>query len=112
MEIAILVLLTALLATAMFGNVVPTYRGAAGAELADRTLAQSAAAVERAAPTDPDAYVVYAHAERVDLPDRIAGSDYAVAADGDRIRLDHPRAGVGGSIRPALPKATAPRSMS
>ena len=107
MEIAILVLLTALLATAMFGNIVPTYRGAAGAELADRTLSRSAAAVERAAPTDPDAYVAYAHTERVDLPDQIAGASYAVAADGERLRLDHPRASVGGSIRPALPDGTS-----
>lgn len=107
LEIAVVVLLTALLATALFGGVVPTYRNAAGAELADRTLARSVATVERAAPPDSGAYVAYAHTERVDLPDRIGGSRYAVVADGDRIRLDHPRAGVGGSIRPALPNRTS-----
>jgi hypothetical protein len=106
LEIAVLVLLTALLTTALFGGVVPTYRSAAGAELADRTLAQSAAAVERAAPADSDAYVAYERTERVDLPDRIRGADYVVAADGERLRLDHPRAGVGGSVALALPNRT------
>lgn len=106
LEVAVVVLLAALLATALFGGVVPTYRSAAGAELADRTLARSAAAVERAAPADPGAYVVYERTERVDIPDRIRGADYAVAADGERLRLDHPRAGVGGALALALPNRT------
>lgn len=106
LEIAVVVLLAALLATALFGGVVPTYRSAAGAELADRTLARSATAVERAVPADPGAYAAYTHTERVDLPDRIAGSSYAVAADGEQLRLDHRRAGVGGAVDLALPNRT------
>jgi hypothetical protein len=106
MEVAVLVLLTALLTTAMFGAVVPTYRSAAGAELGDRTLARSAAAVERGVPATPGVYERFSHTERVDLPDRIRGSAYVVAADGERLRLEHPRAGVGGSVRPALPNGT------
>ncbi|MFB6167566.1 MAG: hypothetical protein ABEJ43_01840 [Haloferacaceae archaeon] len=106
MEIAVLVLLTALLTAAMFGSVVPAYRSAAGAELADRTLARSAEAVERAVPAAPGAYETLSHTERVDLPDQIRGSGYVVAADGERLRLDHPRTAVDGSVRPALPNRT------
>lgn len=106
LKVAVVVLLTALLATALFGGVVPAYRSAAGAELADRTLARSAATAERAAPDSPGAYVTYTHTERVDVPDRIAGSDYAIVADGGRLRLEHPRAGVGGTVGLALPNRT------
>lgn len=109
LEIALLVLLVALLTTTLFGGVLPTYRTAAGAELADRTLARSATAVEQAAPVDGDAYTAFERTRRVDLPGKIRGERYAVRADdtAGRLRLVHPRAGVGGAVRPALPNGTA-----
>jgi hypothetical protein len=108
LEVALLVLLVALLTTTLFGGVLPTYRTAAGAELADRTLARSATAVERAVPVDGDAYRTFEHTRRVDLPGEIRGDRYAVRADDTtgRLRLVHPRAGVGGAVRPALPNGT------
>jgi FlaG/FlaF family flagellin (archaellin) len=104
LEVALLVLLAALLTTALFGGVVPAYRTAAGAELADRTLARSAGTVERATPVDPAAWDGLDRTVRASLPDRIGGERYAVRADDGALRLDHPRAGVGGSVRPALPE--------
>jgi hypothetical protein len=103
LEVALLVLLAALLTTALFGGVLPTYRTAAGAELADRTLARSAGAVERATPADPAAWDSFDRSLRVSLPGRIRGERYAVRAADGALRLDHPRAGVGGAVRPALP---------
>lgn len=106
LEVALLVLLVALLTTTLFGGVLPAYRTAAGAELADRTLAEGATAVERTAPADADAYAAFERTRRVDLPGRIRGERYAVRADGGRLRLVHPHAGVGGTVRPALPNGT------
>lgn len=101
LEASVLVLLVALLATAMFGNVVPEYRTAAGAELADRTLAGAADRVERAVPDDAPRAVE--REVRVDLPTTVRGRGYAVRADGRELVLDHPTAGVGGRVALALP---------
>ncbi len=108
LEVALLVLLVALLTTTLFGGVLPTYRTAAGAELADRTLARSATTVERSAPVDAEGYAAFERTRRVDLPDRIRGDRYAVRTDAEtgRLRLAHPHAGVGGAVRLALPNGT------
>jgi hypothetical protein len=101
LEIAVLVLLTALLATALFGSALPAYRTAAGAELGDRTLAAAAERVERAVPARPADDV--RRDLRVDLPDRIRGSTYVIRGRGQSLVLDHPTAGVGDTARLALP---------
>lgn len=106
LEVALLLLLAALLTTALFGGVLPTYRTAAGAELADRTLVQGATAVESATPADPGAYERFERTRRVSVPDRIRGEPYVVRTSAGRLELDHPRAGVGGSVRPLLPANT------
>lgn len=101
LEAGVLVLLVALLTTSMFGSVVPEYRTAAGAELADRTLAGAAERVERAVPGD--APRVLDRRVRVDLPGTIRGRGYAVRATGTALVLDHPTEGVGGRVGLALP---------
>jgi hypothetical protein len=103
LELALLVALAALLAATLFGSVVPEYRTAAGAELADRTLVRSATTVEGAVPAAPGAYARLNRTVRADLPDRIRGARYEVRAVGGRLRLDHPHPRVGGAVRPALP---------
>lgn len=101
LEAAVLVLFVALLATTLFGGVLPDYRTAAGAEVADRTLAGAAERVERAVPrTEP----VWIEREvRVGLPETIRGDRYGIRATGRALVIDHPSAGIGGRARLALP---------
>lgn len=107
LEIAVLVLLTALLVALLFGGTLPAYRTAAGAELADRTTARAAEAVERAVPS-PTRSVRHVDAERrVRIPTRIRGRTYRIRGDGRTLVLDHPTPGVGGRVSLALrPSAT------
>ncbi|MFB6304713.1 MAG: hypothetical protein ABEH47_06070 [Haloferacaceae archaeon] len=101
LEAGVLVLLVALLATTMFGSVVPEYRTAAGAELADRTLAGAAERVEQAVPDDVPHELD--REVRADLPATIRGRGYEIRATGRELVLDHPTAGVGGRVDLALP---------
>lgn len=101
LEAAVLVVLIALLTTVLFGGVLPGYRAAAGAEVADRTLAGAAGRIDRAVPRgDPWAID---RTLRVALPDAIHGRTYEVRATGRALVLDHPTAGIGGRARLALP---------
>lgn len=101
LEAAVLVVLIAVISTALFGGVLPSYRTAAGAEVADRTLAGAADRVDRAVP-DGDPWAVERE-RRVPLPDTIRGRQYEVRATGLALVLDHPAPGIGGRTRLALP---------
>lgn len=102
LEAALVVLYLGMLTTALYGGVVPDYRAATGAELADRVLAEAAHRVQQAVP--PNATAVDAR-RRVDLPRTIAGESYEIRADGRTLVLDHPDRGIGGRARLALPEA-------
>ncbi|MFB6281949.1 MAG: hypothetical protein ABEH40_08020 [Haloferacaceae archaeon] len=101
LEAAVLVVVTALLATTLFGGVLPDYRTATGAEVADRTLAGAADRIDRAVPDgDPRSVAVE---RRVPVPDAIRGRRYEVRATGRALVLDHPAARIDERTRLALP---------
>lgn len=101
LELAVAVAFVGVLTTALYGSVLPTYQTAAGTELADRTLATSAARVEAAVP--PSATAVD-RTVSVDLPATIRGESYRVSVEnGSRLVLSHPHPDIGGSVRLALP---------
>jgi hypothetical protein len=107
LELAVAVAFVSLIAGILYGSLVPQYRTAAGAELADRTLSAAAGSVEAAAtPAANRTTATY----RVDLPETIRGDAYHIeavdAADGGpALVLRHPAAGVGGRTPLVLPPA-------
>lgn len=100
LEVTLVVLFVGLASTALYGGVVPSYRSAAGGEVAERTLATASQRVQQAVP--PNGTHVQASA-RVRLPDTIRGRPYEVRVDGRRLVLDHPYPSVEASVRLALP---------
>jgi hypothetical protein len=107
LELAVAVAFVGLVAGLLYGSLVPQYRTAAGAELADRTLSKAAGRVEAAA--TPAANRTAATI-RVDLPGTIRGDAYRIeavdaAAGGPALVLHHPAADVGGRTRLVLPPA-------
>lgn len=101
LEIGLVLVYVALLASALYGYAVPSYRADAGTALADRTLSAATLDVEDAVPD------VGRHVDvrvRVPLPDTIRGRSYEVRADGRALVLDHSSASVGGRQRLALPE--------
>lgn len=100
LEAGIVVLFVTLLTTALFGGAVPAYRSTAAQAVADRTLAAAAQHVQGAVP--PDGRAVDARV-RVSLPATIAGDAYRIRTDGRALELVHPRPGVGGRVRLAVP---------
>jgi hypothetical protein len=100
LEAGLVVLFVGLLTAALFGNVVPAYRTAAGAEFAERTVAGAADRIEASVPPAArDATV----RRRVSLPGTIAGAAYRLGIDGRRLVVDHPDPGIEASARLALP---------
>lgn len=87
MEVAIVLLFVGAMTTALYGGAVPSYRDAAGAEVADRTVAAAALRVEAAIPP-PVSTVRVVH--RVPLPTTIRGAAYTIAATDGVLVLDHP----------------------
>ncbi|WP_254838427.1 DUF7266 family protein [Natronomonas marina] len=87
MEATLVVLYLGLVTTALYGGAVDGYRGAAGAEVADRTLADLSTDVERAIPPATTAATVRIETE---LPPTIAGTAYRVRAGPDELVLEHP----------------------
>jgi hypothetical protein len=87
MEATLVVLYIGLVTTALYGGAVPEYRAAAGAEVAERTLADAATSVESAVP--PGATAATVHLE-VDRPTTIAGEPYRIRPDGTDLVLAHP----------------------
>lgn len=102
LEVSIVVLYVGLVATTLYGGVVPGYQTVAGAEVAERTLGTASQRVQQAVP--PNGTHVQATA-RVDLPVAIAGRSYEVRADGRRLVLHHPDREVATSSPLALPES-------
>ncbi|USZ69223.1 hypothetical protein NGM10_05645 [Halorussus salilacus] len=101
LEAGIVVLYISLLGAVLYGGLVPDYRTAAGAEVGERVLSQSAQRVQQAVPAATGR--VAARTE-VSLPATIRGRGYEVRVEGRTLVLDHPRDGVGGRTRLALPE--------
>lgn len=104
LSLSVLVLYISLLTTVLYGNAVPTYRGAVGAELGERTLSEATARVEQ---TVPPAGRTADATRRVELPATIGGAAYRIRADGETLVLDHPDGDIGGRTRPVVPERVA-----
>ena len=100
LELGVVVLYVTLLVTALYGGVVPTYRTAAGDELADRTLA---AAADRIEGTVPGNVARTRRTVRLGLPETLRGTNYYLRVRDRTLALDHPNPDVGGQTRLALP---------
>jgi len=85
MEATLVVFYIGLVTTALYGGAVPEYRAAAGAEVAERTLANAATSVESAVP--PNATAATVHLE-VDPPATIVGERYRIRPDGTDLVLE------------------------
>lgn len=83
---AIAVLYVAGTVSLLLGVVVPEYRTAAGEELSERTLAEAAATVERAASGSESTIVAYV---RADLPPTIRDGSYGLILRNGTLVLDH-----------------------
>lgn len=99
LEAGIMVLYVSLLVSALYGGVVPEYRGAAGDELGDRVLAEAALEVQTAVSEDARTEADVRH----DLPTSIRGTTYRIVAENETLRLVHSDAAVGGELPVALP---------
>lgn len=100
LELGLVVVFTALLTTVLLGGVVPSYRTAASAELGERVLASAANDIEASVPpTLPEVNTT----RKISLPTTLRESTYTLTLDGRWLVLDHPRRGVGGRVRLALP---------
>jgi len=101
LEAGVVVLYIALLTTALYGNVVPSYGAAANEQVGDRVLSTAAHHIQQAVPgTDAESVDV---STRVTLPPTIGSAAYRIRADGQMLVLEHPGDDVGGSVRLALP---------
>lgn len=100
MEATLVVLYLGLLTTALYGGAVAEYRGTAGEEVAERTLADAATDVEAAVPPEATAATVRVE---VDLPPTIAGAAYTVRARPDELVLEHPDARISTTAPLVLP---------
>ncbi|WP_254273519.1 DUF7266 family protein [Haloarcula marina] len=99
LALGVVLLYITLLTTTLYGGAVPAFRGAVGAELGERTLAEATARVEQAVPPVGESVTA---SVRVDLPATIAGSGYEVRVAGSALVLDHPDEEIGGRARPIL----------
>lgn len=104
LEVAVVVVFLGILSASLYAGFVPSYRAAAGDEVADRTVVAAAERVENAIP--PAAREVRA-VHRVDLPTSIRGANYRVVATNRTLVLDHPNPDVSGRARLALPERVA-----
>ena len=100
LEAGLVVLYIGLLSATLYGHVVPGYRTAAGAEIGDRVLAETAQEVQQAVPPDAAAVAVRL---RVDLPETIRGRGYTIVAENRTLALDHPDPAIDSRARLALP---------
>lgn len=97
---AIAVLYIAGTASLLLGGVVPEYRTATGEELSERTLAEAAATVERAAAGSESTTVAHVQA---DLPPTIRGASYRLVLRNGTLLLDHHDARLDTRTNLALP---------
>ena len=100
LSLSIVLLYITLLTTVLYGGTVPAYRGAVGAELGERTLAETTARIEQ---TVPPAGRSATASRRVSLPATIDGATYEIRAEDGKVVLDHPDPDIGGQTRPVLP---------
>lgn len=100
LSLSVVVLYITLLTTVLYGGAVPTYRGAVGAELGERTLAEATAKIEQ---TVPPRGASAAATRRVTLPSTIDGAAYTIRFEGAQLVLVHPDEDIGGRTRPVLP---------
>lgn len=100
MEATLVVLYLGLVTTALYGGAVAEYRGTAGEEVAERTLADAATDIEAAVP--PEATTATTRLE-VDFPPTIAGAAYTVRARPDELVLDHPDPRISATAPLVLP---------
>jgi len=100
LSLSVVLLYIALLTTVLYGGSVPAYRGAVGAELGDRTLAEATARIEQ---TVPPAGRSVTASRRVSLPATIDGAAYELRAENGTLVLDHPDPDIGGRTQPVLP---------
>lgn len=97
---AIAVLYIAGTASLLLGGVVPEYRTATGEELSERTLAEAAATVERAAAGSESTTVAYV---RADLPSTIRDGSYRLVLWNGTLVLDHHDARLDARTNLSLP---------
>jgi len=100
MEATLVVLYLGLLTTALYGGAVAEYRGTAGEEVAERTLADAATEIESAVPPEATAATVRVE---VALPPIIAGAAYTVRARPDELVLEHPDPRISTTVPLVLP---------
>lgn len=100
MEATIVVLYVGLVTSTLYAGVVPEYRTEAGTEVAERTASSAALDVERSIPPETTRAEVGVD---VDLPATIAGEEYRIYADGDRLVLEHPDPAVATEVPLVLP---------
>lgn len=98
LEAGIVVLYVGLLATTLYGGVVPAYETAAGESVAERTVASTAERIQQAVP--PAGRAVDSRT-RVTLPPTISGAAYVIHVENRTLVLEHPD-GLGASTRLAL----------
>lgn len=100
LALGIVLLYIGLLTTTLYGGAIPAYRGAVGAELGERTLAEATARIEQSVPPASRSATA---TRRIDLPATIDGKAYEIRADDKRLVLDHPDRDIGGTTEPVLP---------
>jgi hypothetical protein len=88
----------------MYGGLVPDYRTAAGAEVGERVVAESAQRVQQAVPAHARAVEVRTS---VSLPETIRGQAYSLRVENRTLVLDHPRDDIGSQARLALPETVS-----
>lgn len=97
---AIAVLYIAVTVSLLLGGVVPEYRTAAGEELAERTLAEAAATVERAAAGSEHTTVAHV---RADIPPTIRDGSYRLVLRNGTLLLDHHDSALDRRVNLTLP---------
>lgn len=106
LELGLLALFVGLLVSTFYGGVIPEYRDATGASVADRTVAGIGTDVETAVPATDESVVDVDVERTIDVPPTIRGDRYRIRLDGDgTLFLDHPRTDLSRTVGLSLPPA-------
>lgn len=104
LELGVLAVFVGLLVTTFYGGVVPEYRAAAGASVADRTTASVATGIETAVPSTDESIRSVEGERTLDVPRTIQGDTYAIRIDETgALVLDHPRDELSRTVPLSLP---------
>lgn len=95
LEVAIVLLYIGLLATVLYGDVVPSHRSTVGSEVGQRTITAIAEDVQESIPPERGEAVVVVE---IDLPATIAGRSYRIEVDDNRLSLSHPNPDIDESV--------------